>query len=289
MRHDAIPTDVSIVIPTFNRAEMLRRCIASALAQTVRCEVVVCDHGSQDETPQIAASFGDRIRYIRREQDSGVHFAWLDAVISASGSLVHINYDDDYIAPTFVEECLKLITPEVGLVFSLARVRDESTGSTVMDCFTGFGKTGVYSSRRFMALQFHSLVSPGATLMRREDIIDQLLVGGIPFARREYRGVGPDWLITAMTCLKYPKVGHVAEPLAIFSANDSSITYIAERDPDRRVALHGAYQEARRYYVVTCIVRVLRIDRVASVLSEAFRVWGRVYYRLMRVAYRKDA
>mgnify|MGYP000150019797 CR=1 FL=1 len=92
------PPQVSIVIPTFNRSGMLRRCIDSALAQTFPCEVVVCDHGSSDDTPTVARSYGDRIRYVRREQDSGVHFAWLDGVVSACGEFVHINYDDDLIA-----------------------------------------------------------------------------------------------------------------------------------------------------------------------------------------------
>jgi glycosyltransferase involved in cell wall biosynthesis len=42
---------VTIVIPTFNRSAMLRRCIESALAQTLACEVIVVDHGSKDDTP----------------------------------------------------------------------------------------------------------------------------------------------------------------------------------------------------------------------------------------------
>jgi len=91
---------VSIVIPTFNRSGMLRRCIDSALAQTFPCEIVVCDHGSTDDTPAAARAYGDRIRYVRREQDSGVHFAWLDGVVSARGEFVQMRLPE-MRAPAF--------------------------------------------------------------------------------------------------------------------------------------------------------------------------------------------
>ena len=46
----------TIAIPTFNRAEWLGRCVASALAQTHDSfEVLVSDNGSDDETPQVLA------------------------------------------------------------------------------------------------------------------------------------------------------------------------------------------------------------------------------------------
>ena len=72
---------VSIVIPTFNRARLLPRAIDSSLAQTVPCEVVVCDHGSSDDTPAVAGSYGERIRYIRRAEDRGPIVCWRERMI----------------------------------------------------------------------------------------------------------------------------------------------------------------------------------------------------------------
>ena len=71
---------VSIVIPTFNRARLLPRAIDSSLAQTEPSEVIVCDHGSSDDTPAVAAAYGARIRYVRREQDQGPIVCWRDGV-----------------------------------------------------------------------------------------------------------------------------------------------------------------------------------------------------------------
>jgi len=142
---------VTVVIPTFNRAGLLGRCIQAALDQTVPCEVVVCDHGSTDDTPAVARAFGDRIRYLRREVDSGIHFAWLDGVMGAKGEFVHINFDDDLVRPRFVERCLALMAPDVGLCMSQAEVQDASTGRTVEILFGEIGETGVWPMQRLMA------------------------------------------------------------------------------------------------------------------------------------------
>src|SRR5690242_6167943 len=101
----------SIVIPTFNRAHRLRSAIDSALHQTTPCEVLVVDHGSSDETPSVVRSYGQSVRYIRREHDSGPLFAWLDGLISASCELVHITYDDDWIDPDFIEQLHSQLSP----------------------------------------------------------------------------------------------------------------------------------------------------------------------------------
>jgi glycosyltransferase involved in cell wall biosynthesis len=277
------PPQVSIVIPTFNRSGMLRRCIDSALAQTFPCEVVVCDHGSTDDTPAVARSYGDRIRYVRREQDSGVHFAWLDGVISARGEFVHINFDDDLILPTFIEKCMALMGPDVAFCLSCAEVRDDATQRPLSLLFTSLGPTGVYPVRRFMSHQIKGLVSPGATLIRRKDILNHLLVGRVPFTSFEYRGVGPDWLMTAMTTLDYKKFGYVDEPLAVFSAHEGSITINAILNADRKKALYRAYQEARLYYTIAWSVKTFRLDLPARILLLCMRVKAKVFNGIRRL------
>jgi glycosyltransferase involved in cell wall biosynthesis len=256
---------VSIVIPTFNRSAMLRRCVESVLAQTQACEVIVVDHGSSDDTPAVAASFGDRIRYLRRDVDHGVHFCWLDGVINARGEFVHLNFDDDFLEPTYVEQCMALMAPDVALVFSKVALRDEETGRVDSELFGEFGATGVRPASAFMHKHVRGLISPGATILRRKDILDALYVGKVPFARHEYRGVGPDWLMTAMATLAYPKIGFVAEPLAIFSHHAGSITVAAGADKEKKRALRRAYQESRRFYALLWLARTFRLDLLADV------------------------
>ena len=274
---------VTILIPTFNRSTMLRRCIESVLAQTQACEVIVVDHGSSDDTPAVAASFGDRIRYLRRDADHGVHFCWLDGVINAKGEFIHLNFDDDYLEPTYVEKCMALMGPDVGLVFSKVSLRDEESGRIDSELFGEFGETGVRSASTFMHKHVRGLISPGATILRRKDILDALYVGKVPFARHEYRGVGPDWLMTAMTTLSYDKVGFVDEPLAVFSSHPGSITVSAMQDEVKKRALRQAYQESRRFYAMLWLAKRFRLDLMGDVALAFMRLKGNLASGLRRL------
>jgi glycosyltransferase involved in cell wall biosynthesis len=59
---------VSVVIPTYNRAQHIARAIDSVLAQTgVDCEIIVVDDGSRDTTGGVIRTYGDRVRYVRQD------------------------------------------------------------------------------------------------------------------------------------------------------------------------------------------------------------------------------
>ena len=57
---------VAIVIPCHRYGRFLAQALVSALAQTVPPrQIVVVDDGSEDETRQVAASYGPRIETVR--------------------------------------------------------------------------------------------------------------------------------------------------------------------------------------------------------------------------------
>ena len=81
---------VAIVIPTFNRSKYVQKAIDTSLAQTYSCEVIVCDHGSKDDTPKVMQKYGDKIKYIRKEEDFGPHFCWLDGILHTDAEFIHL-------------------------------------------------------------------------------------------------------------------------------------------------------------------------------------------------------
>jgi GT2 family glycosyltransferase len=91
---------LSFVIPTRNQGRFLRQCIDSCLAQGIAdSEVVVVDGASTDDTRDVLASFGDRVRWIS-EPDRGQSDAVNKSVRLACGELVAwINSDDYYASP----------------------------------------------------------------------------------------------------------------------------------------------------------------------------------------------
>jgi glycosyltransferase involved in cell wall biosynthesis len=56
---------ISCIVPVYNGARYLREAVDSILAQTHRpLEVIVADDGSTDATQEVAASYGDVVRFV---------------------------------------------------------------------------------------------------------------------------------------------------------------------------------------------------------------------------------
>lgn len=250
---------VSIVIPTFNRADMLPKAIDSALAQTHPCEVIVVDHGSTDNTSDVVAEYGDKVTYVQRARDFGPHFCWLEGILHANGTYVHLQYDDDWIADSFIEKCLSVMADDVGFAFSGAEVVDDQSGRQMMTQFLEWlPSTGIFENHVAEDKIVSSLISPGAALFRKQVLIDALYQGGLPLQTSEYHGVGPDIFASLLSMLRYPKLGFVKEPLASFRAHDGSITIDALKDAQKKQELSAAYNEVRAYYVELKAMQMVR-------------------------------
>jgi glycosyltransferase involved in cell wall biosynthesis len=87
---------VSIVIPTYNRADKVGKTIESALAQTFTdLEVIVVDDGSSDDTGQVLAdAFGNRIRYFA-QPNRGASIARNTGIEQARGDWIAFLDSDD--------------------------------------------------------------------------------------------------------------------------------------------------------------------------------------------------
>jgi glycosyltransferase involved in cell wall biosynthesis len=99
----------SILITTRNRRALLQRALESALAQTVACEIVIVDDASTDSTDDYIHGFKDRVIYRRNDRNLGHSAAMNIGVAIATGSWVKLVDDDDYLAPTCIEEMLEAI------------------------------------------------------------------------------------------------------------------------------------------------------------------------------------
>jgi len=91
---------VSVVVPSHNRARLLRRTLRSILAQHLTdLEVVLVDDGSTDETPQITNGADPRIVVIRNQEPGGVSAARNRGIAAARGEWIAFCDDDDLWSP----------------------------------------------------------------------------------------------------------------------------------------------------------------------------------------------
>ena len=96
---------VSIIIPTFNRSNLISRSVKSVLNQTmVDFELIIVDDGSKDNTDKIIGSFKDeRIRYFKQEINKGQNAALNFGVVKSNGKYVAFLDSDDEWMPEFLE------------------------------------------------------------------------------------------------------------------------------------------------------------------------------------------
>ena len=105
LRNDENPI-VSVILPVYNGENYLRMAIESVLKQTFQdYELIIVDDGSQDSTPEIAQTYGTRIRYVRQE-NTGVAGAFNHGLKLASGRYISWLSHDDLFAPAKLEKQL---------------------------------------------------------------------------------------------------------------------------------------------------------------------------------------
>jgi hypothetical protein len=123
---DAEPL-VSVGVPTYNRADSLRRALGSVLGQTHRrLELVISDNASNDATEQLCRSLAagdERVRYLRQPVNAGPTANFNRLFEEMRGEYVMVLSDDDWLDDGYVASCLRelIADPELALVCGRAR------------------------------------------------------------------------------------------------------------------------------------------------------------------------
>jgi glycosyltransferase involved in cell wall biosynthesis len=87
--------DITLVVPTYNRAAALQTNLPSMLAMRDIAEVVVVDDGSTDDTRRVCEQFVDeRLKVVRHEANRGLPAARNTGLAAASGEWVVFGEDD---------------------------------------------------------------------------------------------------------------------------------------------------------------------------------------------------
>lgn len=166
-----MPVRVSIIIPTYNRADLVCDAIRSALRQIHDAfEVVVVDDGSTDGTAEAVAALGASVRYIR-QPNAGVEEARNTGAQQALGAYLHFLDSDDVLDdPRAVATLTALLDeqPAVGFAYAQAREVDDD-GQLLREYKPPFARpSGVWEGTRELEhLLVRNYIHPGAITLRR--------------------------------------------------------------------------------------------------------------------------
>lgn len=107
---------VSIIITSYNYGRFLKDAIDSALNQTYgNTEVIVVDDGSTDNSSEIMASFGNRIKAVFKE-NGGQASAFNAGFSISKGDIIIFLDSDDRLCPNAVEEVVRIWHPGISKV-----------------------------------------------------------------------------------------------------------------------------------------------------------------------------
>jgi glycosyltransferase involved in cell wall biosynthesis len=92
-------TDISVIIPSYNRGWIIHEAIESVMSQTFRAyELIIVDDGSDDNTADILNQYSGKIRVIRQARQ-GVSAARNRGIIGSSGRFIALLDSDDLWFP----------------------------------------------------------------------------------------------------------------------------------------------------------------------------------------------
>lgn len=168
---------ISVIIPAYNRAELIGATLRSLLAQTLSAtEIIVVDDGSTDGTARIAQEFGGPVRVVR-QANAGPGAARNRGFEESSGDFIHFFDSDDIAIPNKHEVQLNILEETGADIAYGPWVKGKITATTFKPENHVLQQGGLPKGDLIKALLTDWSMVPHACLFRRE-IVEKS--GGFP-------------------------------------------------------------------------------------------------------------
>lgn len=224
--------DVSVVIPSHDRADLVGRAITSVLDQEgCDIQVLVVDDGSTDDTPEVLDTFGDRIVVIRTDGIERGAARNLGARAATASVLAFLD-SDDYWAPGKAVRQLDLAREGVT---SVTGVRFEDARGRLLRTYVAPSNStaDLVRENRFLAGP-SSLMIPKQTFVAVGGFPEELDVQGTEdwlFFMKLYRGGHPIRVIRdPLTHYRVHGSNFTSDPVRVASCMWAAVDWMVERD-----------------------------------------------------------
>ncbi len=264
--------EISIIIPTYNHAHFLKRCLESVISQTfVNWEAIVVNNYSEDNTIELVNSFTDpRVHLVNFRNNGIIAAARNEGMRQSCGNLIAFLDSDDWWYPNKLEIAAKYLN-NTDIVYH------------ALDIFTNKGKRLIKRIRSvhlkkpvFIDLMKHSNVLANSSVVIRKSIIDK--VGGLTEDKRFFATEDFDlWLkISRIT----DRFLYIPKSLGAYWIGENNITEVSEKQIKRLKAIYDKYlnllsDRDRESAVIKMSYLFGRYKHKIGSLDEAFQ-----YYKI---------
>jgi len=227
-----MPRNISVIVPTFNRADLIAQSLESILNQSYRpAEVIVVDDGSTDQTQAVVQPFANSVKYLRIE-NSGPTRARNVGVEASGSEWIAFCDSDDLWHPEKLAAQVHLCEKMPDLQYCFTNFKTVTDGAWSVQTKFDTSPLGYWDMPRrdlgsgsfavtvsmFERLLRHQPIFPSTVLMKRE-LFDR--IGGWDEALG--RLLSEDLEFT-LKCIVHPPVGVVSQPLVGIRKHSGNIS-----------------------------------------------------------------
>jgi len=248
---------ISVIVPNYNHAQFLPRCLAALLNQPVLpYEIIVVDDASTDNSLDIVRTFAEKhslIRVFPNERNLGVCLSMNRGMELAQGDWVMFPAADDEVRPGVFEQAMWMLRthPQAGVFSGVCEWRDEAAG---LSWHVGgqMPKTACFLSPAEMITLGRSgrLVIAGQNAVYKKSALVE--AGGWISELRWFT----DWFGAYVVGFRHGMC-HVPEVLSVFNLHPTSYFNTARSQAERREVLARilALLETEKYADVVPLIQ----------------------------------
>ncbi|MGJ8745220.1 glycosyltransferase family 2 protein [Polaribacter sp.] len=223
---------VSILIPTYNRRDLVVRAIDSALNQTYKnIEIIVSDNCSSDDTVKHLKKLyinKEQVKIFESSTNTGPVSNWVNCIKKSSGDYLKLLFSDDTLHENYIAETVKVLkeNDNVGFVYTPIIIETNSKKRLFYRTYNFSKKVLSKKIENRFLLDINVPVSPGAALFRRKDLLSSIKYT-IPNKKNldfTVYGAGIDLNIYFEIIKKYKYVYFLDSTKAFFYGHNTSFT-----------------------------------------------------------------